>query len=150
MSKPVILALMQNMWASDPDRVYRSIQRYGEPYRRRVIAYALFAGCLSGKRLMKAFGPELCHEIKWDEASREISNKPSFVPTPDPAHIQQVIDHYQPQVILTFGKIALNAVSPLWADRPLISAPHPAARGADTVPRLNEAATNLRSFLDSQ
>lgn len=56
------LAFLQNMWVKNPDRVKAMVQREGEEFRRRFMEYALFRGCLTGRRIKAAFG-ELCDEI---------------------------------------------------------------------------------------
>lgn len=134
----VILAFMQNMWVKDVDRVERLIAKHGERYRQRAIAMFLFAGCVSGRRLKQAFGDELCGQIKWDEVSRQISGHPAFVPTADEVHMQTVIAHYKPDVIICFGKIAANAIDAIWRGT-TIKAPHPASRQPDVMQRLMDA-----------
>ena len=62
-----VLAFLQNMWVIDPKRIEASITRHGEAYRRRLIAYALFAGCLTGRRLRMAFGRRI-HRRHLEEA----------------------------------------------------------------------------------
>lgn len=145
----VILAFMQNMWVRDPIRVKRCIEQFGEGYRRRLIHYALFAGCLSGRRLQSAFGKEVCDQIKWEEASREITGYANAAPPADPAHIAAVLSQFNPDVVLCFGRIAGDAVPALYTGR-MILAPHPAARGPDTLIKLRGAVTDLRAIIDAQ
>lgn len=135
------VAFMQNQWVRDPERVKALIARHGEPYRRRLIATALFAGCLSGRRLKAAFG-DACRRIVWEESTREIAGDPRTVFPADPVHIQAVIAEIKPTVVLTFGRIAGAAVVPLWTGN-LIASPHPAARQADTMERLRYASQQL-------
>jgi hypothetical protein len=140
-----ILAFLQNMWVRDPERVKASIALYGEEHRRRLITYALFAGCRTGRRLRVAFGPETCKRILWEEASPEISGDPRKVCRPDHDHIRRVLLFHRPDIVLAFGHLASAALAGLW-DGPLISAPHPAARQTDVVLRLNEAAAKLAAL----
>ena len=144
-----ILAFLQNQWARDPERVRALIERYGERYRRRLIPYALFAGCASGRNLNATFGEELCRTIHWDEVSREISGRPDFVATPDPAHIAAVLEYHKPDIVICFGRIACDAVEPLWHGK-LIGAPHPAARQHDTMLKLGLAADALRNLIGNR
>lgn len=136
------LAFLQNMWVRDPDRVRALIEKYGERYRDRLIHFALFNGCLTGRRLKAAFGARLCSEIIWEEASPEIACEASGCPPADPAHIRAALERHSPDVVLCFGKIATDAVRPLWKGA-LIIAPHPAARSVLTFPQLTEAARSL-------
>lgn len=145
----IVVAFMQNMWVRDPVRVKRCIEQFGEGYRRRLIHYALFAGCLSGQRLKAAFGEQLCSQIKWEEASREVTGYASAAPPADRAHIAAVLATFNPDVVLCFGRTAGAAVPALFTGR-MILAPHPAARQADTVIKLRGAATDLRVILEAQ
>jgi hypothetical protein len=144
-----IVAFMQNLWVRDPERVLYLIARHGENYRRRLIAYALFAGCASGRRLKATFGDELCRRITWEEASREITGNPEACPPADPVHIANALKHYKPDIVICFGHIAGDAVEPLWRGK-LIGAPHPAARQHDTMLKLGLAADALRNIVDSR
>ena len=141
-----ILAIMQNQWFRDPQRAREIIDRlenaHGPRMRRRFISHALFAGSVSGRRLQAAFG-DLCDRIEWEECSREISGHANFAPNPDPQHVTETIVDVDPHIIITFGTLAWETVQPRWAGL-LIKAPHPAARGADTMGRLRAAAKELK------
>lgn len=142
-----IVAFLQNIWVNNPDRARECIARRGEEYRRRLIAYALFSGCLTGKRLKAAFGEDLCKQILWEEASREIAGNARKVCKPDHAHIAAVLERERPDIVLAFGQMAGAAVAGLWHG-PLIYAPHPAARQAYITHELRRAAQKLRSSLN--
>jgi len=145
-SKPLrVMAFLQNMWVRDPAKVKASIALYGEEHRRRLIAYALFAGCLTGRRLQAAFGAETCRRIIWEEASREVAGNARDFCEPDPDHIRRVLSEHKPAIVLTFGSAAGDAVAPLWRG-PLIRCIHPAARQANTVDRLIEAGAKLAAL----
>ena len=144
-----ILAFMQNMWVRDPARVHALIERCGENYRRRLIAYALFAGCASGRNLKATFGEELCRRITWEEASREVAGSPGARPRADLVHIAAALKEYKPDIVICFGRIAGDAVAPLWNGK-LIMSPHPTARQPDTMTRLRQAASELQEMLSSQ
>jgi hypothetical protein len=124
-----------------------AIAKHGKEFRRLLIPQLLFSGSLTGKRLEAAFG-DLCHQITWEEASLEIAGDPMTICHPDPIHIHMMIDYYQPDIVLTFGVVAGEAVASLWSGK-LIRAPHPAARRADTLPKLREAAAELRRLYAS-
>jgi len=136
------VAFLQNMWVKNPERVRADIQRHGEGFRLRFMKYALFAGCVTGRRLKAAFG-DLCDEIVWEETTREIAGDPKTIFPAQPDHIRAVLEKYKPDVVLTFGAIARLVVLPLWSGR-LIAAPHPAARQPDTIAKLQAAAAELR------
>jgi hypothetical protein len=142
-----ILAFLQNMWVHDPEGVKAMLNRQREcgeftqeqmreKVRHRLIHYALFAGCLTGRRLKKAFGEELCRQIVWEEGSREIEGKASTFVPPDLEHMLARCREEKPDLVLLFGKAnaalckdVLLAITP----SQVICAPHPAARQA-TVP----------------
>lgn len=129
-----VLAFLQNMWVRDPERVKAMIAKDGEVFRRRFMHYALFAGCLTGRRLRAAFG-HWCDSIIWEEVSREIGGKASSVFPADISHIAQRIAEEKPDVILVFGHIATEGLARAgYGGVPLpklITGPHPAARSTD-------------------
>jgi len=73
MIKPVILAVLQNQWFPDQDRV-RAILLKTPESRRRILRYALFAGCRTGKVLKSVFG-DRCDDIIWENASPQIGGR---------------------------------------------------------------------------
>lgn len=139
------VAFLQNMWVKNPERVRWMIAQNGERYRRRLIEMLLFAGCLTGRRLRAAFGDELLAGIVWEETTRQIAGDPKTIFPTDLEHICGVLAEEKPDVVLTFGKIAYAAVAPVWTGG-LIAAPHPAARQADVVFRLTEAADRFSAM----
>jgi len=148
-----IVAFLQNMWVRDPARVREGIKQHGEEYRRRVMAYSLFAGCLTGRRLKAALGEELCNKIIWEECTREIAGNPLYVPAPQPDHIRQVLQTEKPDVVLAFGKVASNAVSLVVSENPFkcvfLTALHPAARLHQGVLKsLKKLADDLRKLME--
>lgn len=144
----VVVAFMQNMWLRNPERFKQRLARMPwherDDYRLQFIRRALFAGCLSGRRLKAAFG-EICAEIIWEEASPEIADNPKTICLPVPRHIECVLEHHNPDIVITFGKLAGDAVEKLWPAK-LIRVCHPAARQPDTIQKLKAAADELRTF----
>lgn len=152
-----ILAFRQNQWFHNPAKVERLMQVYPQN-RESMIRYALFAGCLTGRRLKAAFGEELCDQIIWEEASPVISGHASDCPPADPQHMAAVITKHRPDVILVFGTIAGDGIKQISSgafDRSLpisvriIAGPHPAARGSQTHLALDHMAEHLRCITDS-
>lgn len=157
-----ILAFLQNQWFNDPEGVKAMLNRQRdcgectqeqmrEKVRRRLIHYALFAGCLTGKRLKQAFGEALCAEIVWEEGSREIGGKASSFFKPDREHIQATIAREKPDVILCFGasnKPIVDSLCP-WpqSDVHVIFMPHPAARHVTVMTELREGEMALQMFM---
>lgn len=144
--RPVIVAFLQNMWVKDVARHQKLLAQFGEIYRRKMMNYALFAGCMTGKRLKAAFGDELCKRIIWEEASRVVTSTPSESPPADPVHIAAVLEQYKPTLVICFGKTASNAVPPLFKGTSFI-APHPTARRIDTVTKLEQTAKWLQAAI---
>jgi hypothetical protein len=152
---PPVLAVMQNQWFRNPDKVRSMMAKItevdgaaaAEEYRRRVVHYALFAGCLSGRVLEKVFGKELCAHIRWDEASREIGAHASDKFPPDIPHLRALVAEVNPAVIICFGQVAKEGISEVSTTCPVIFAPHPAARHASARQELEAAAVLLRRSL---
>ncbi len=149
MSAAKIIGVMQNMWVKDPDRMKKSIERYGEKHRRRFIHYSLFAGCKSGRVLKSIFGQELCDKIIWEEASKEIGGKASSAFPADMEHLYQLICNEQPHIVIAFGKIASNALKKIVKSDMLIIAPHPAARHPTVMDDLSSAYRETMSKIYS-
>lgn len=156
-----IIAFLQNQWFNDPEGVKAMLDRQREcgeytqeqmreRVRRRLIHYALFAGCLTGRRLKKAFG-ELTSTIIWEEASRVISGNARDFHPPDEHHIKNVLATEKPDVILSFGK-ANRTVFERLCPRPtsdihVIYMPHPAARQATVPQELADGEMALQLFM---
>lgn len=154
-----ILAILQNQWFKDPEGIKQMYEENPERRNRYIQAF-LFMGCLTGKRLQKAFGEELCDLIIWEEASPKIAGHASASFPPDPEHICKALLQHRPGIVLTFGKIATEGVlaaSKLdaWQNHlepinfQLLSGPHPAAR-TDPMPRLREMAERVKVLIKEQ
>jgi hypothetical protein len=145
-----ILGVMQNMWVRDPEKVKRQLAASAHPeeLRRRLIAYALFAGCKSGRVLKAVFGEELCERIIWEEASREIGGHSASVFPPDIPHLRQVIGALPvPSILVLFGEIAQRGVIEAGTGgHYYVCAPHPAARRPDTMDKLRKVYDRLTSW----
>lgn len=139
-----VLAVLQNQWFKDPDRVRATLERHPEA-RRRMIHFALFAGCRTGQVLKSVFG-DRCKDIVWEEASPEIGGHASSVFPADPAHLAAVIDDVKPDAILAFGIVARKGLYGLFPVDRLIVGPHPTARGADVLEGLNAMRDQLTAL----
>ena len=135
-----ILAFLQNQWVRDPKRLMAMIERTPAA-RERFLKYALFQS-FTGHRLEQVFGEE-CMGWNWDNASPQIGSHASSCFPPDPEHIKSVLDKHEPDVVLAFGRVAEKALRSIGGDFKLISGPHPAARGADVISRLECMAQEL-------
>lgn len=164
---PRCLAIMQNQWLKDPATQYRALEdaekRRGIEFRtkmwRRMIQYALFAGCQSGRVLKRHLGEELCEEMVWDEASKIITDNPKECPPADLDHIRRTLEDVKPDVVITFGRIASDGVDavldPGLESRrtfrgrklTLIQSPHPAARGGIQQESVREACAAFRAVI---
>jgi hypothetical protein len=139
-----VLAVLQNQWFRDPDHVRAILERTPQA-RLRIIRYALFAGCRTGRILKAALGEEWCQKIVWEEASPEIGGKASSVFSADPMHLRALLDEIKPDIVLALGKIASDALKKLVPPHQLLIGPHPTARGIDTVSAIRKIAASLRS-----
>lgn len=157
-----ILAIMQNQWLARPEDHEAALadvaKRRGsegrEKFRRRFIHRALFSGCISGRVLKKHLGA-MCDSIIWEEASRVVTATPRECPPADHGHIFATMESLRPDIVITFGKVAGNAVDAILApgfsyrrkfiDRELsfIQSPHPAARGPAMQESVREACVAL-------
>ena len=146
-----VLAFLQCQWFKDPQRVQEIYDR--NPDLRAALNKKFLAGSLTGRRLQDAFGPVLFEQIIWEETSRQLGNKSSATFPADPEHIRSVIAAHKPDIILTFGNLATNAIN-AWVTEKLsaympeplpiiISGPHPAARYYNIQNDLFEMAQTL-------
>lgn len=133
-----IVAFLQNMWVNDPVRVKRMIaeSEHPERLRRHFIHRALFAGCVTGRRIKANLG-QLCDTIIWEEASREILGDPKQVPQPNFIHITTVILEEKPDLVIAFGAVARLGVNSVRV--PIVFSPHPAARRVEDQTAFREA-----------
>jgi hypothetical protein len=143
-----VIAFLQNMWVRDPDKVRKMIERdtTGE-LRGRIIEYALFAGCLTGRRLKAALGEEWCERIIWEEASPVITGEAKTAPPPDPTHIHYSLLKHQPDLVICLSQPAEPVIRKLcecW----IIVGPHPAARQATVVAQLQNLKVLLELFAE--
>jgi len=144
-----ILAIMQNQWFRDPMNAANIMERAEKAGRRnQLIARFLFAGCQSGKRLRAALGAELCDQIIWEEASRNIGGVPSSSFPADVEHIRRAIRTHRPKIVLTLGvvaKVGLDKALPsvIGLNIVPIYGPHPAARHATVMQELRVARLSI-------
>lgn len=140
-----IVALLQNMWVRDPEKVRAMIARdkTGE-LRGMIIQRALFAGCLTGRRLRSVFG-DLCDEMVWDECSPVIADNPRDYHAPDQDHIRNVFKKHAPDAVICFSTAAHSIVKTICNEFGIafIAAPHPAARHPDTMIKLRAVLNQL-------
>lgn len=139
------VAFLQNAWVRDPDRLRKTFASHDEAFRLEMLRRLLFAGCVTGRRLRAAFG-DLCEVIVWEECTREIAGSPKVIIPADPVHIAKVIETINPPIVIAFGQHAGKAVRPV-CTRPLLFAPHPAARQASTPSLLEKAAEMMKMHM---
>lgn len=151
----VALAFLQCQWFRNPDRVRAIYARHAGDYARRAALNArfLFYKSLTGNRIFNSFGA-LRELIVWEEVSTEIGENSSDCFPSDINHMCKVIDFHRPSIVLTFGKIASEAIRRIDFDGTdhhfkVIKGPHPAARHASVVEDLDRMAEKLRSALPS-
>jgi hypothetical protein len=138
-----ILAFLQNQWVNEPEKVAAMIARNPKT-RPRIIKYALFQSH-TGHRLKQVFGDE-CIEWEWDNASPQIGGHSSSCFPADPEHIKAVLEEHRPDVVLTFGKVASDALKKTCNSFKLIVGPHPAARKDNILMQLEKMADSLKEY----
>lgn len=155
MNSPVILAFLQNQYFNQPERVAKLYAEHGTTPegRAKLNAMLLFLKSLTGRRLKSAFGEELCNKIIWEEASKDVGSVASHCPDPDPQHIKQCIEHFSPDIVLAFGKVAQSGVSSACGDMIInfryFEGPHPAARHATVISDLKAMADDVKSRIEA-
>jgi hypothetical protein len=141
-----VLAFLQNQWFKDPEGVKAMLDRQRpvsqftqeqmrEAVRRRFIAYALFAGCLTGRRLKSALGEKWCKAIVWEEANRVIAGDAKTFYPPEVEHVLARVKTEAPDIVILFGKsnhALVPDIAGVFAGL-VLTAPHPAARGGDVL-----------------
>lgn len=137
----MILAFLQNQWFKNPARMKHQLETTFNGDRPKFISFWLFYSCLTGKRLKKAFGEELCDQIIWEEISPEMGGQSNSSFPPDLMHISAVIEKHKPTIILAFGKLACGAVGTMPTSDmgpTILFGPHPAARHATVTVELRQ------------
>lgn len=145
-----IIAFLQNQWFKDPDRMKRMLETTFKGDRQKFTRTFLFFGCLTGRRLTKAFGEDLCDQIIWEEASPLIAGQSSGAFPADMNHICGILDRHKPNIVLTLGRIAREAIESLPimdVNYATISGPHPAARHATVCKELSDMAAKVRDLI---
>lgn len=154
-----ILALLQNQWFRDAERAAKLLDQYIKHEggywegRARFSRDMLFMGCLTGRRIEKAFGDELCDYggMVFEETSPQLGGKSGAVFPPDEKHLLGLLDYHKPGLIVAFGKVAsaglqLPALAPQLSAVQIIETCHPAARGNQTVPLLGYAGSMVKAW----
>lgn len=142
-----IVAIMQNQWFKKPDVVAQIFARHPEAgFREKFIARTLFMGCKTGKMLMRYLGEDLCNQIIWEEASRQIGGQSDSVFPPDIPHLQDCLDRHQPDALIAFGSIAKEGITNL-RNKPnqVFCCCHPTARGIDVASQLTALKHTLQT-----
>lgn len=119
------VVFLQNVWVRDPERVKRHLEGRDEKFRRSYIRRLLFAGGLTGRRIIEQFS-DIIELIEFEEVSREILGDPKTIPEIDAEHVANVLQELQPDFVVTFGRVAYRAL--YCCGRPVIRSPHPAYR----------------------
>jgi hypothetical protein len=158
------VGFLQNQWFKrmGPDTDARQIRRkaildtellLSTPERReQMIAMYLFMGCLTGRRLLRAFGSSLCDDIVWEECSRHYGWESGCKFDPDPKHMLDVLTRHRPAVVVAFGGVARCGLALPEVSSELrrmtvriIIGPHPAARGGSVGSELRSVHGQLLS-----
>ena len=147
-----IVAFLQNQYFHNPQKA-RDLYDRNPELRERLNRQFLFAGCVAGRRLERAFGYDSCQQIIWEEISPEIGGQSNSIFPADQIHINRVISKHQPNIILAFGNPAVTALrkwqSTVAMELPvkpmpiLLCGPHPTARYPDICQQLADMADEL-------
>lgn len=137
---------MQCQWFKNAERARHIYARHEGNWDRIATLNKtyLFMGCKTGRVLKSALGEDLCEEIEWMEASPEIGDRPSAKFPPDLEHIRAILAHFEPNLVICFGKVAAEGVKQVFSGE-MIEVPHPAAR----QPGVFEKLRDLRLYIDT-
>lgn len=141
----IVLAILQNQWFRDPERVRAFIERRPE-LRRNFIRRALFVGCRTGRVLKAGLGEEWCRKIVWEEASPQIGGEASARFPADLDHLCALLAEVKPDIAIALGKVASDAITTLVPTTKRIIGPHPTARGVDTIAVLRDIRVRLENI----
>jgi len=148
--KLVVLGVLQNEWFKDPERIRQALAHSSNPktFRRRLITYALFAGCRTGRILKKFLGEDWCEEIIWENASPQFGGISSCTFPADKKHLYNLMQEVRPNVVIAFGMTACGAFAQtnFGGLYRVFEAPHPCARDPEKVAR---ELTRVRRELDT-
>jgi len=137
------------MWVKNPLKVKKILAKNPEKWNE-ICKDLLFMGCITGKRIKAAFG-DLTDNMIFDETTKEIADNPKVVLKADLSHISDTIKRINPDIIITFGKHAENALMSMYKSgviyyhstpvpKHIFNAPHPAARQPETIVKLKVIA----------
>lgn len=109
-----IVAFLQNPWFK-PGTAQHHIEMYrdNQDFHRWVLLC-----CMTGQRLERAFG-KLYREIHWDNTNWRPAYESKGRVDPDYEHMEYVIVNKRPQLILSFGNQARDAVRHMGGRRDL-------------------------------
>ena len=137
-----VLGLLQNIWVYKGTTA-RKLESAGLVIRINFVRTYMPA-TTTGRRLQRAFGTEF-DRIIWENAAKDVATRSSGSPRGCQDHVRNLIEHVDPDVILTFGRTAFKTLQGIW-DGPKICGPHPAARRKDTFSGLERMAERLRAM----
>src|SRR5687768_9061735 len=139
------------MWFKDPVRMAELRGGAFKGDREKFIRTWLFSSCQTGTRLRRAFGEDLCDEIVWEETSRKMGGYSASAYPAEPEHMLAVIKRHNPDLVITFGKVAQRGLAEAYGmiaiPFNLIEAPHPAARHKTVFQELDAAAARVREIM---
>jgi hypothetical protein len=154
-----ILAILQNTWAKDPQRVHYLLDR-NRDRRHEVVARLLFAsGCLTGRRILTVFGESLKeHQWTFENASTVVTGNSGGRPPYNVEHVKGVIGRFRPDAIITFGTSAKEALRDMQRAKkqpqtplpPTIECIHPAVQKPGWLSQMVAARVKLEEVLNQQ
>lgn len=146
MRDPTIIAFMQNPWfepGTPRDHVHK--YRTDQEFHQKILAETM-----SGRRLRDAFGPTMFKSMWWDNVAPEAAEEASGVTPVDQDHVNEVITKVKPDLVVTFGNIATEAVRKTLSGEnlPVLECHHPNARHR-TAADLCEFAIRVSEWCDT-
>lgn len=131
--KVPIVCFLQNAHCKDPQKYARVLESMVRQFgywdaRRRLTHFALFRGCRTGRVLESVFAAP--KTMVWEEASPKVGGHSSSCFGYDVGHMKSAVEHWKPDLIYCFGKVACDGARA--AGFQFVDFVHPTARGVDT------------------
>lgn len=151
----MVLAFLQNAYTRDEETAKRLEADFANPRLTGRMQFIRKCGLFDGRNytgltIKRIFGEKVCDAIWWENASPRWGWRSDHKFPADMDHIARLCEDKRPQIVLTFGRIATDALADLKGqfDSPLrftdiIAGPHPAARDAQKWQKLRDMNARL-------
>lgn len=144
----VVVGFTENAWARDAAKFAATIERIAARKftdRATAIGYCFFQSA-SGRRLRSAFGDHLADLIRWENVTPCVGSKGSEKFPVDLDHVRRVLAAHRPDLVLTFGIPARQALAAAWSGQ-IVNCPHPSPLNTKAPVALRELRTRINAAI---